>query len=544
MRVLAPVLSLFLFACGGGATETCDNSVDDDGDGFTDCADQDCFASCGEQCGNNLDDDGDGQVDCADSDCTSTCNAAGSPEICDNGLDDDLDFVTDCDDDDCRAICDADADGWVSTSMDGPDCDDTDPAVHPEAEEVPYNGVDDDCDPATSDTDVDGDGFDVDSDCDDTSEATYPGAPETCGDGVVNDCDATTDPTRDVCFGDRPVATADGTLLGTANDDWTGYAVAAAGDVNLDGHGDLLIGAYGEGSDQTGAAYLMMGPITGQVDMSTAQVKWTGESEDDWAGFSLAAGGDLTGNGIPDVLIGARYDDATGHNAGAVYVARVDAAGTVALSDTVAKLFAETEYDSAGYSLAGVGDVDGDLQDDVLVGAPLNSVNGLDAGAAYVMFGPIVGPLQLALAPYKIYGEAQADNAGCSVGAAGDLSGDGNRDILVGACLSDRSGVNAGAAFQFSTHTLGDRYLGMADGAMVGEAPNDQLGFAVNGAGDVNDDGLDDLLVGAPLHDVAGEDAGAAYLAYGPATVGHEQPGRQAHRRGRRRQRPAPAWPA
>ncbi|HHO52773.1 MAG TPA: hypothetical protein ENK18_18330 [Deltaproteobacteria bacterium] len=512
-----------LHGCGHG--EICDNSTDDDGDGFVDCSDQDCFASCGERCGNLVDDDGDGLVDCLDDDCAAACTpAGGGPEDCTNGIDDDLDWIVDCADDDCRAVCDADGDGWIAASMGGLDCDDTRYDVHPEGGEVPYDGLDNDCDETTPDDDTDGDGWLLADDCDDSDAASYPGAPETCGDGVINDCDASSPPPRSSCFADRSITTADATLLGTAADDWTGYAVAGAGDVNADGHADLLVGAYGEGSDHTGAAYLVMGPVAGDFDLSRAQIKWTGESEDDWAGFAVAAGGDLTGNGLLDVLIGARYDDGTGHNAGAAYVVRIDQAGTVELSDAVAKIYAEAEYDSAGYSVAVPGDVDGDGAADLLIGAISNSTTGLEAGAAYVVFGPVLGPVQLEHATYTLRGEASRDNAGCAVSGGGDLDGDGLMDLVVGACLSDRSHPNGGAAFQFSTHTLGDRSLGEADGALVGEASGDQLGTAVASAGDVDGDGLADLLISAPLHDRPGEDAGAVYLVSGPATTAMNTP--------------------
>lgn len=519
MRASLSSIVVATLLCGCGRGEVCDNHEDDDADGFVDCADQDCFATCGERCGNLVDDDGDGLVDCLDDDCAATCAPAGGPEDCLNGIDDDRDWLIDCADDDCRVVCDADGDGWISAELGGLDCDDGRYAVHPEGSEVPYNGLDDDCDATTPDDDLDADGHPLASDCDDGSAATHPGAPETCGDGGINDCDATGAPPRASCFVDRSVTTADATLLGTAGDDWTGHAIASVGDVNADGHADLVVGAYGEGSDHTGAAYLVMGPVAGAFDLSQAQIKWTGESEDDWAGFAVAAGGDLTGSGLPDVLIGARYDDGTGHNAGAAYVVRVNQAGTVELSDAVAKIYAEAEYDSAGYSVAVPGDVDGDGQVDLLIGAVSNSHSGLESGSAYVVLGPVTGPVQLAHTPYALRGEASRDNAGCAVSGAGDLDGDGRADLIVGACLSDRSHPNAGAAFQFSTHTLTEHLLGDADGALVGEAADDQLGTAVAAAGDVDGDGLADLLVGAPLHDLSGEDAGAIYLVAGPATT-------------------------
>lgn len=522
MRLWLPILAVL--GCGGRERE-CTNGVDDDDDGWLDCEDQDCEGACGESCSNLRDDDRDGLVDCADPECASRCPTTGSaPEDCRNGTDDDGDWLVDCGDDDCDGLCDTDADGWVGTDLGGDDCDDDDAAVHPTALELPYDGVDDDCDPGTPDDDLDGDGFLSAADCDDAAAATFPGAPETCGDGVVNDCDDPGGvPARSTCFGDRTIATADATLLGTSVDDWTGTSVAGAGDVDNDGDADFVIGAYGVGAAASGAVYLVHGPVSGDFDLSQATVKWTAESEDDWTGFSIASGSDLTGDGHPDVAIGARYDDGTGNSAGATYIARAIGSGTVELSEVTGKVFAEAEYDSSGYAVATVGDVDADGADDLFIGSPESSRVANAAGMAHVVFGPITGPVQLSAATYRIVGERASDKLGCAVARAGDLDGNGQQDLLVSACLSDRSGTDAGAVFQFSTHVEVDRIAADADGAMVGQQAGDQLGTAIAG-GDIDGDGLSDVLVGAPFHDAGGEDAGAVYASYGPSTIDMNTP--------------------
>ncbi len=521
MRLVTGLVLLSMVGCGPGR-ERCDNERDDDGDGYIDCADQECWASCSEQCGNGVDDDGDGLADCSDPDCSGSCSGSGSGgEVCDNGVDDDGDWLTDCMDPDCRIQCDADGDGHDAEAMGGNDCDDSDPTVHPTAEEVVYDGADNDCDPVTPDDDLDGDGVGIDADCDDRSSVTYPGAPETCGDQVVNDCGASADPERESCYGSRSLATADAVLLGTAAEDWTGYSVAGAGDVNLDGFSDLIIGAYGEGSNRTGAAYMVFGPVSGDFDLSQAAAKFTGESEDDWAGFSVATGGDLTGNGISNMVIGARYDDATGHNAGAVYVVRANVSGTVSLDMAASRIVAAGEYDSAGYSVAGVGDVDGDGSDDLLIGALFNVHDSVGGGAVHLVAGPVEREMELSQVAYKVYGEVSGDNLGCAVAAAGDVDGDGLRDLLFGACLDDQTAESAGAAYLFTTHTPSDRPASSADATLLGEALGDQLGAALAGGGDVDGDGLDDIVVAAPYADGAVADVGAAYLvtaSTGPLT--------------------------
>ncbi|RMD83171.1 MAG: hypothetical protein D6815_07295, partial [Candidatus Dadabacteria bacterium] len=136
--VVADTTAAPSFLCQGQPAEDCGNGVDDDGDGFTDCADPDCLA----------DDDGDGYVvapcgsDCDDQD---PAVHPGVPEVCGNGTDDECDGLADCDDPDCQAQIDTDGDGYLGGTC-GSDCNDTDPAVHPGATEVCDNAQDDDCD--------------------------------------------------------------------------------------------------------------------------------------------------------------------------------------------------------------------------------------------------------------------------------------------------------------------------------------------------------------------------------------------------------------
>jgi hypothetical protein len=118
------------------------------------------------------------RTDCDDGD--GTVNP-GATEIAYNGKDDDCNPATPDDD--------LDGDGYDHTE----DCNDNDAAVHPDALEIHYNGKDDDCNPATLDDDLDGDGYVHTEDCNDTNPAVYPGATEVCNDGIDNDCDGLTD---------------------------------------------------------------------------------------------------------------------------------------------------------------------------------------------------------------------------------------------------------------------------------------------------------------------------------------------------------------
>lgn len=524
LRALLVLGLASLPACGDRPERDCGDGVDNDEDGWRDCFDQDCEATCGEVCGNLLDDNRDGATDCDDPLCEASCASApgDGPEACGNAADDDGDWLVDCQDPDCDGLCDADGDGVIGPDYGGPDCDDGRADVHPGVAEVPYDGADQDCDPLTPDDDLDGDGFPLAADCADEDAATFPDAPETCGDAVLNDCTSPVAPPRTYCYGERLAATADGVLVGGVGSGLAGFSVAAAGDANGDGFADIVVGSYGDGDDNTGAAYLVYGPLSGDHDLNLSAHKWLGESVDSWAGIAVAGGRDLTGDGAIDLVIGVRYDDQGGNNAGAALIVTAEGAGDVTpLADEPVKIVGSLQYDYAGSAVAIVGDVNADGFADALIGAP-NYTNPSpatsSAGAAFVVFGPITGETQLSQVDYRVVGGGKDDNAGCAVGAPGDLDGDGQDDILVGICLADPGGLrDAGAAVQFSTHDAIERRAIEADGAMAGDAQNDHLGAAVAG-GDLDDDGLADVVVAAPDSDANGEDAGLVYVAEGPAT--------------------------
>jgi hypothetical protein len=495
MMVRLVCAALIATSCGG--TERCDNGSDDDGDGFADCADQDCAAECAEDCDNDADDDADGLVDCADPDC-DPCTTPFPPEDCLNGVDDDGDQNADCVDLDCRTVCDADGDGFDSLTAGGEDCDDTDYDVHPGAAEVPYDGQDDDCDPITPDDDLDGDGFVLANDCADTSAATYPGAPETCGNGLVDDCDDPTVPPREVCFDTRSLATADGSFVSTTPFNRVGWSVAVVGDADGDGDDDYVTGAIGDGSENTGAA-LLVASAPGEAITSDAIVKWVGPGELEETGFSVAGAGTLDGGTVGDTfLIGAPYADPNNNDSGVVYVVRStvtpDPYGNTLLIDLVApipRIFGESELDLAGWSVAGGGDVDGAGTDDALIGAPGAGGHGV----AYLITGPILAtaPPELADVPVRYAGDAVGDEAGCAVAVAGDPNGDGAADVLVGACGAG----GTGAAAVYTTHA-GERAISDADALYTGAAAGDRAGHALAGVGDVDGDGADDFVVGVP----------------------------------------------
>jgi len=200
------------------------------------------------------------------------------------------------------------------------------------------------------------------------------------------------------------------------------------------------------------------------------------------------------------------------------------------------KIQGDVANDGAGWSVSSAGDVNGDGFSDIIVGAWSNDSGGEIAGAAYVIFGKASGfgsVLDLTglstANGFKLQGEGAGDVAGWSVSSAGDVNGDGFADIIVGARGNDSGGSTAGAAYVVFGKSTGFGTLidltGLAatDGFKIqGERHDDQAGFSVSSAGDVNGDGFADIIVGAPFKDRSGPGggvyAGTVYVIFGKAS--------------------------
>jgi hypothetical protein len=538
-----------------GLDQDCDGEVDEDpvdapawhrdrdGDGFGDGA-RDPVLAC---------DAPRGHVDNGE-DCDDASPSVGpwAVEACD-GVDQDCDGEVDEGAADAPAwSADLDGDGLggageLVRACEAPpghappgDCDDARADVHPGAAESCADALDADCDgslvdgtPATFYPDDDGDGHGLyrwgvrgcappaghvagGADCDDADPTVYPGAPERCGDGVRNDCDRA--PHSCGLLDGAATADAGVELRSYVPWAWAGYSVAPAGDVDGDGHLDVLIGADGRsaGGDRAGGAHLVRGPVTGPVDLAAAAATLVGESPFDYAGFSVAGAGDVNADGYDDLLVGAWGDDDAGVDAGAAYLLHGPVSGTLSLAAASVKLTGVEAGDLAG-RVAGAGDVNADGFADLLIGSR-REVTGGGAGAAHLVYGPVTASGSLWRSDARLIGASDAGDAGRAVAGAGDVNLDGYDDLLVGADLHAAGGAEAGAAFLVHGPVWGDLWLEEADAVLIGEDAGDHAGYAVSPGGDLNDDGHPDLLIGAPRHDGAGVDAGAAYVVYGPVT--------------------------
>ena len=310
---------------------------------------------------------------------------------------------------------------------------------------------------------------------------------------------------------------------------WCSHMVAGAGDVNGDGYDDILIGArytsfYTGGN--AGQTFLILGKPSGwarNTDLYNSDASFGGEELGDQSGTSVAGAGDVNGDGYDDILIGAPYNDDVDRCAGQTYLILGKPSGWVMntyLSESNASFRGEKEWDESGEFIAGAGDVNGDGFDDILIGVRHNCDGGEKKGQTYLFLGKPSGwamDTNLSESNASFRGAVDYDFSGCSVAGAGDVNGDGYDDILIGAYGSDKDGWGAGRTFVIFGKPSGwnmGMNLSFSDMSFVGENTLDHSGTSVAGVGDVNGDGYDDILIGAPENGESGDYAGQTYLIF------------------------------
>lgn len=357
------------------------------------------------------------------------------------------------------------------------------------------------------------------------------------------------------------LSTLDGTngfvLIGDAKFDKAGTSVAGLGDVNGDGIADMAVGAPfadPDGRVSAGRTYVIFGGAgigsTGSIDLAsldgTNGFVINGADTEDRSGAWVSSAGDLNDDSIVDLAIGAEGGDPNGRSAaGEVFVVfgapDLGQGGVVELSSLNGAIGfviqGAAELDATGVGVSAVGDVNGDQIDDLLVGAHKADPGGrLAAGKAYVVLGSSdigsQGPIDLAepASAFSIHGIAAGDIAGRSVASAGDLNDDGINDLLIGARRADPGGVSrAGQAYVvFGSLNLtsgGSLELSSLNGTngftINGLNPVDEFGNAVAHAGDLNNDGIADLIVAAALADGRRTiGVGQSYVIFGAPDVG------------------------
>ncbi len=321
--------------------------------------------------------------------------------------------------------------------------------------------------------------------------------------------------------------------------DHFGYAAASIGDFDHDGIPDIAVGVPDDddGGIERGALYILFlnenGTIKAHQKISDTQGSFTGDLDNgDRFGSSVTSLGDLNEDGITDIAVGARFDDdgpGGNNDRGAVWILFLDTNGSVKTYQKISDMRGSfkgnlDDVDLFGTSVEAIGDLDGDGITELVVGALNDDDGGNSRGAVWILFLNSDGTVK----SYQKLSDTQGDftgilnNTDCfgsSICSIGDLDKDSINDIVVGAYQDDDGGNNKGALWVLFLNADGTvknhQKISSTDGNFTGAFDDaDFFGYAVDSIGDLNNDGITDIVVGAPGDDDGGTNRGAVWILF------------------------------